>query len=310
MKSSQIYRAKWHDYRSRCIYMITINKRDRIPDFGILSGDWSLPVGAPGCSFVAQTVLGKIIRNAIFNLPKIEPAIKILQYSVMPDHIHVLLFVQRPITEPIGFAIARFKNEVNKTFGMTGIFEDGFNDQILKSSRSLDVIFNYIRENPYRLAVRRANPEFFKRVNRLEIAGRFYQAYGNIHLLQNPFKEQVVVHRADSPETRELNRELWLYTAANGGVLVSPFISAAEKAIRSEADELRGKVILLRHESLPDRFKPEARNFELCCEGKLLIIAPEGCPEPLPLTRQVCVNMNSLAESIVGGREIGKSGIF
>ena len=51
-------------------------------------------------------------------------------------------------------------------------------------------------------------------------------------LLDNPFKEQVVVHRADSPEVRESNRRRWLYTAANGGVLVSPFISPDERGIR------------------------------------------------------------------------------
>ena len=93
-------------------------------------------------------------------------------------------------------------------------------------------MYDYIRLNPYRLAVRRAYPEYFSRVNSLVVGGRELQAYGNMLLLDNPFKEQVVVHRADSPEVRESNRRRWLYTAANGGVLVSPFISPDERGIR------------------------------------------------------------------------------
>lgn len=79
----------------------------------------------------------------------------------------------------------------------------------------------------------------------LSIAGNTYRVYGNIQLLEHPFKEQVVVHRADSPEVRKQNRDLWLYTAANGGVLVSPFISPAEKGIRAAAEAAGGRIILI-----------------------------------------------------------------
>lgn len=199
--------------------MITINKSRGIPAFGTIGGDCSLPVGTQGSSFIALSAIGKIIRNAIFNIPKIEPAVRLLQYSVMPDHIHMLLFVQQPVSEPLGFLIARFKNEVNKTYGTNGVFSKGFNDQILKPARSLDVIFNYIRQNPYRLAVRRAYPDFFRRVNDLRIGDRAFHAYGNLQLLDNPFKEQVVVHRADTADELARKCELWLYTAANGECL-------------------------------------------------------------------------------------------
>ncbi len=88
------------------------------------------------------------------------------------------------------------------------VFTPDFDDRILYRSRSLDTIFRYIRENPYRLAARRDRPDFFRRVNRLEIAGGEWQGYGNFQLLENPFKEQVVAHRADTPERRGQNRAL------------------------------------------------------------------------------------------------------
>lgn len=151
--------------------------------------------------------------------------------------------------------------------------------------------------NPYRLAVRRANPDFFIRQNIISINGIACQAYGNIHLLHNPFKDQVVVHRTYTSVQLANEKERWLHTAANGGILVSPFISKAEKAIRTEAETLGGKIILITHEAFPERFKPASHDFDLCSEGRLLIISL-GLPPNTDLTRSHCLRMNDLAKSI------------
>lgn len=235
---NRILRAPWHDYTQRCIYMITLNKNPLMENFGILQGDYRIPTGQKGAAFISSTALGKAIKSTLRRFNSTEPNVRVLQYALMPDHLHILLFVEYPTEDTLGKIIARFKIEVNKASGITGIFAKGFNDQILKSSRSLAVLYRYLRENARRLAVRRARPEFFRRVNALEIGRKTFQAYGNFQLLDCPFKEQVIIHRADSSETRQKNREQWLYTAANGGVLVSPFISPAEKEIRKEAEGL------------------------------------------------------------------------
>lgn len=179
---------------------------------------------------------------------------------------------------------------------LESVFDIGFNDQILHQNRSLKVLINYIRDNPRRLIVRKLNPTFFQRVNSLKIGEGVYSAYGNLQLLDNPFKEQVVVHRADSEETRRLNRERWLYTAANGGVLVSPFISPAEKAIRAEAETFDSKIILITDEKMHDRFKPASADFELCLKGRMLIISVPNV-EGVTL-RQHFLRMNSMAKQI------------
>ena len=162
------------------------------------------------------------IKDKIRTFYETDPAARIFQYALMPDHFHLLISIKTPTQDTLSQIISRFKVAVNHQAGITPVFDKGFNDQILKPGRGLDTLFNYLRDNPRRLAVRRAHPEYFRRVNTLKIADKTYRAYGNFQLLVNPFKEQVVVHRADTPETREHNRRLWLHTAANGGVLVSP----------------------------------------------------------------------------------------
>lgn len=291
-------RAVWHDYHSRCIYMITITAAKGAPSFG------NLRIYEPiSTSVIELTEAGKIIKEEIIKTPDFHPEIKIMEMAVMPDHFHVLIFVTKPTKKHLGEIVQAMKSvmtaRIRKTLEMREktIFEEGFHDRILKGKNQLSTIVNYIRENPRRLAVRRARPEYFRRVNGLQIGGRRYAAYGNIYLLRNPFCEQVVVHRCDTEADRAADRERWLYTASNGGVLVSPFISPAEKAIREEAEALNAKIILITNEPMPERYKPAAHDFALCEAGRMLIISA-GFPGK-ELTRECCLAMNGLAAEIV-----------
>lgn len=279
--------------------MVTLNKFPGVKNFGTLEGDFQIAVGQRGGSFVSESENGRAIKEVLRRFYTIEPNIRILQYSIMPDHVHILLFVEYPTREELGRIVARFKVEVNNKAGIERMFAKGFNDQILKKSRSLDTLYRYIRENPRRLAVRRAFPEYFRRTNSLRIGKEVYQAYGNFQLLENPFREQVVVHRADSEERRRNNLEQWLYTASNGGVLVSPFISPAEKAVRDRADAIDGRFILIVPDRMDDRYKPVGHDFDLCESGRMLILSAGlnvGMGESL--TRRNCLAMNSLADAI------------
>jgi hypothetical protein len=295
MSTNGLLRAPWHDYTERCIYMLTLNKAPLVPDFGSLAGDYWIPHGHKGCPCVVASPVGAAIKEGLRRFPQIQPKIRVLQYAIMPDHLHILLFVQEKTEEILGRYIAAFKVEINKAAGLKGVFARGFNDQILKTDRSLDTLYHYLRDNARRLAVRRAHPEFFRRVNALRIGDRHYQAYGNIQLLDCPFRQQVVVHRADTPDVRQRHRQEWLYTAANGGVLVSPFISPAEKEIRMDAEEADGRLILITNEPMGERYKPAGHDFGLCETGRLLIIS---VGRPGPLSRQTCLDMNVLASEI------------
>lgn len=286
-------RSYTHDYHSRCIYHITLKKAPGAPRFGELCGE--LPnVG------IARNQLGSIIEKRLRQLPRIEPAIRLLQYCIMPDHVHLLVFITQPTSLHLGNYIGKLKVLIHQDYrSLTGtgqtIFDNDFYDCILHPGRSLDTIYRYVRDNPRRLAVRRAHPDFFRSMDALKIAGNTYQAYGNVQLFEHPFKEQVVVHRADPPDVRKQKREIWLYTAANGGVLVSPFISPAEKEIRAAAEAAGGRIILITNEPMGEDYKPSGHDFDMCEAGRMLIISAGISGE---LSRQTCVAMNSMAKTL------------
>lgn len=295
-------RAPWHDYKSRRIYHITLRKRQELMPFGRLEGDYRLKPGTWGSPYIKASHIGKIIKDCLREISSIHSSLRILQYALMPDHLHLILSVESNLDEILGRKLAAFKVTVNKRADLKNVFDRGFNDQILTTTRKLDTIFTYLRENPYRLAIRFAHPEFFRRINHIEIDGKRYSTYGNFQLFTNPFKEQVVIHRADTIGKRESDHDKWIHNAANGGVLVSPFISKAEKKVREEAEALGAKIIFITHEAFPDRFKPAQHDFELCAEGRLLIISL-GHPTETGLTREICLQANALSQKIATGME-------
>lgn len=288
-------RAGWHDYTSKRIYHITLSKNPSAPCFGTLAGDYAIPAGQPGSAYLEASALGKVVKNCLRDFPTIHPALRVYQYALMPDHIHIVLSVEHTLDEPVGCKLAAFKVKVNKEANIDRVFEPGFNDQILTTTRKLDTIFRYLRENPTRLAIRKAHPDYFQRVSETEISGTLCFTYGNSSLLFNPFKEQVIVHRADTDDEFQRKKDLWLHTAANGGVLVSPFISRREKEVRIEAEALGGRFIIVGNESLGQREKPAKHYFDLCSQGRLLYISPK---ETIGFSRAACRIMNTLAQLI------------
>lgn len=282
-----------HDYKSRCIYHITIGKAPACPDFSRITGTLSR-------SITVRSQIGKIIESQILSFSELCASLQILQYVIMPDHIHFAIFAHDYLPRVLGIYIGIMKVKCGQLIrevlpSVSDVFTEDFHDRFLRPFHSLDAIISYIRQNPYRLLARRLNPDFFRKINNIEIHGSRWQAYGNIQLLENPFKAPVIIHRADSEQLKSDKRRRWKHLAENGGVLVSPFISREEKEIRRQGENCHGKIILLSNKPFGEREKPAAHDFELCAKGLLLILAPM---EILPTGRETFLYLNSIAESI------------
>ena len=186
-------RASWHDYHSRSIYMISINRASEIfTPFSELRGipgnrDWP-PTAVP-------THTGRIIGECISAIKLEFPAVKILRRVIMPEHLHFVLYNTIYSDYHLGDVINHFKGECTRRFyGLTGkqsepihlpsLFEDGYHDRILIKKNQLRRMMNYVSDNPRRRMVRMANPGFFYRYFITDPNGIRYEAYGNIQLLR------------------------------------------------------------------------------------------------------------------------------
>lgn len=152
-------RAPWHDYHARCIYMVTANKHAAAPTFGrlIILEDLTR-------AYIDPSAAGKIIIDAIRDTPSHNPEIRILEFGLMPDHFHLLLFVTSPMRRTLGEIVQAIKATVTRKAREAyqspdlNVFEPGFHDRILMHEGQLATLYQYIRDNPRRLAVRQRYP--------------------------------------------------------------------------------------------------------------------------------------------------------
>ena len=198
-------RASFIDYTKPGIYLITMNKNQGVPEFSRLFCYKSGGVKKVGVKYYD---LGFIVYHGLKNFHTIVPSIEIMQYVIMPDHLHILLQITEKLNKPLGDYLAVFKRNIfikaQKNLipfkASQSIFERGFNDQFLRYDRNLNVIFEYIRNNPARLWNIKQDPQFFSRVCDKVINDVKCNLYGNLNLLDNPFICDVIIHRRDTSD--------------------------------------------------------------------------------------------------------------
>lgn len=304
-KHSYCRRKRNHDYYGRGIYHIIFKKQESIPPFSKIIGDAAISPGKVGCAHPDYFPLGFAIAKGMKEFVRRYPVIEFQQYSIMPDHLHMIVFKKERddmhLGDYLGFlkaVIAEVYNgSNNQKYRPQDIFQENYTDKILYRSIKLDTWKRYVSENPHRFAMRKQYPIFFQRKRNLQIDERYYEAYGNLFLFRNPDKSAVRVRSFFTDSQKQKYKKHILHNALEKSVLVSPFISPFEKEIRYEAEEMGAKMILITHERFPERFKPALHDFNLCAEGRLMIISL-GKPEGTPLTHEICTEMNELAEKI------------
>ena len=328
------------DYKSPCIYQITIALADRrsmaLGRLVIDSDGDGDPIQVE--AHVELTAAGRAVEAEWRRMGEFTPAIRPLEIQIMPDHIHGILRVTERLARPLGQILAGFKTGSSKAAtGKPGFWSEGFQDTILFHEGQLDSMFTYLRDNPRRLAVKRLYRKFFTVKRDLKIGltpaepliGHF-EAIGNEALLKSPMIFQVQCSRAylaykrvakpggglkiardeagrpivelKTPEFGEKLKML-LSMAEKGAVLISPCISDGEREIARRAMEANAKLITLSNKGFSPLFKPSGRAFDSASEGRLLMLAPAGwpyCPGEKKMTRFDACALNRIAQLMAG----------
>ena len=230
-----------HDYYERGIYMITLEVESRRPILGELVGER-----------VELSELGRAVADCWRQIPRFHPEVSLIESAVMPDHFHGLLFVRERMARHLGEVVRGFKIGCTKAYrallasggpsdaaapssagaihGVSpNLFAEGYHDRILLRRGQLQVLINYIRTNTKRLAIIRSHPDFFTRLNSLEIEGRTYAAYGNPFLLNQPDRLQIQCSRRLTADEIAAQCETLLDKAERGTVGLERGTSLGER---------------------------------------------------------------------------------
>lgn len=300
-------RCPGHDYRSRCIYHIVLNKAENIPDFSQVIGivgnhDWPPTVKLSETGQIIATCLSKIMKEFPFSsMPR---------KCIMPDHIHIALFIKEKTEFHLGQIITKFKRNCSQEMeklgypSETSLFIENYHDTFLTGKGQLKALLKYISDNPRRHLMRIQHPGWFRKFL-INHGDNTYDAYGNWDLLYEPIREAVKFSKRHSEDEIRKNKRLWHRSILNDGILVSPFIHSNEKKVRDWAMDNGGTLIYITYKPFPERYKPEGKLFDLCAEGRLLIVSmplEEKEQDYLDRTGKpsyyTCSRMNALALEI------------
>lgn len=290
-----------HDYCKPGFYLITLVCRDRRQLFGRLVDK------PPASPEVELSPFGlRVASHEAKVISRVFPMVKVRYFTVMPDHLHIILQVtdRLPEGKNLGVLVNGFKTGCRHAFkdlyGYSDtIFEIGYNDRILREYRQLKAWYGYLDDNPRRLALKRRQPSLFTVRRKMPVCGRECDAVGNVFLLDIPDKMAVVVHRADTDAEFMRKKDEWLSFGEGGGVLVSAAIAPREKQVMREAIERGHCMIIVRNEGMGNFYKPAGEAFDACASGQLLQVTP--FPDNFSsenITRRECLFLNDFATGI------------
>ncbi|MBR7132017.1 MAG: transposase [Clostridia bacterium] len=147
------------DYGQNGAYFITIctQNRERILSDIIVGEGFPLP---------RLTAKGKIAENLILAVNEKFHNVKIDNYIIMPDHIHIIIQIQNGIGNPngrgdpsptvvtvgnvVGWLKYSITKQINEAYGMAGnkIFQRSYHDHIIRNQQDYNEVWEYIENNP------------------------------------------------------------------------------------------------------------------------------------------------------------------
>ena len=296
MKAYHKTRCPYHDYRSKCTYLITLMKEPGVEPFSFLFGSKEKAFRDAG---VRYSAIGRLIKNNIRTLPDRFPGIRINHYIVMPDHVHFIIEILEKDLYHLGDIISRLTRDCNVENSKYGhLFEHGYHDRILRRKGQLKNMREYLMDNPRRRLIKGNMPRYFKTPQVLNLFGNDYVIFGNFFLLKDP--DLTAVRISSKYSESELNACLTKYeeTIRSGGVLISPFINPKEKKYRDQAIANGANLIYITRNPIGERYKPSGILYNLWSEGRLLLISTYHSTQPEKITRSESLAMNALADKI------------
>ena len=176
------------------------------------------------------------------------------------------------------------------------LFAKGYNDLILRSYDELSAWQNYLHDNPRRLLMKRARPEWLRPFFGLQIGQHCFSGIGNRELLKAAKRKAVRVSRRLTEQEIAREVERYLEEARQGAVLVSPAISPGEKRVMRAAFDAGLPTIVIMENGFTPLSKPHGEQFYACGQGTLLMLSPwEHHNEKRLLTAAQCTQMNLMA---------------
>ncbi len=95
---------------------------------------------------------GLVVHNVLLNVNKVysEKAV-IEKYVIMPDHIHLLVYIMNDNLVSVETIVKNIKRYVSLELGVKNLWQKGFYDHIIRNENDYNETWDYIDANPRKL---------------------------------------------------------------------------------------------------------------------------------------------------------------
>ena len=154
-KKRKNLRLKDYDYSENGLYFLTVCTKNKEKLLGNIVGD-----GVTGVPKTELSPIGKIVEKYILSINNTEK-ITVQNYVIMPDHIHLLIFVDNytenltsngtsktpsPTNSLVSHMVSTFKRFCNKEIGYN-IWQRSFFDHVIRGEQDYLKHYRYIESN-------------------------------------------------------------------------------------------------------------------------------------------------------------------
>lgn len=140
-------RLSEYDYSQNGAYFITVCTQDREKILSNIVGD----------GFPVPTSIGLIAEEYIGRIEEKYLAVSVDQYVIMPDHIHMLIRIDKGTGNPsptlgnvVGWYKYQLTKDANQRMDTPGarLFQRSYYDHVIRNQKDYDEIWEYIDNNP------------------------------------------------------------------------------------------------------------------------------------------------------------------
>lgn len=205
-----------------------------------------------------------------------------------------------PYSRPKGYQQPPLPIRSPRMLAQHALFEADYDETILRRHGQLRAMINYVHNNSKHRWQKQHHPDRLIPIRGIMIAGRSYDAIGNVTLL-GLSRHQVWIRSRWDETTRRQYQNDCILKARHFHALISPFISPHEAVVRDVALREGHSVIILTDNGFTNFTQCPGNLYDYCVKGQVLILVPSELPHinnKSTITRQECVMLNERAAEI------------
>lgn len=268
----RFHRYHGYDYSRGAVVFTSFHLEPRLPLFGrVADGE------------MRYSAVGEIAKRVILKEGGRTPDAQLKNWVVMPDHIHLRIYLRPGQGEPLK-KLGRFvynvkawtRNLAKRELGVELLWQKNYHDWLCLSREMIETVDKYIENNPLKRWLMHGNPPPLKVVEPISSnslpGGEWWSGAGNVSLLDGKLAA-VRLSRSILPSDFGAVTARLLDAADKGYTLSGTWISPCERAVWSELIRRDAKIIRASQDPLAMVYRPKGDEPGMFAKGRYLVLS-------------------------------------